>query len=692
MKYFYLIIILCSQLTLLGQKKLNEAIKKIEQSESNLDVAESLLTLTKENYKEFPDTVLYFIDKYYAKVDENSFEYAKIKSFWSSIYFRSRDYDRFLEMSKAVVQLTKDKPEPFIQLYYYSIINIGLAHKKKGEVEEAEKKYLEVIEKTSERYDSIAAKGMSNMASLKAMEGDFIETEKWARSAAKIFRKYGSDNRLLSVLNNLAIALNEQGHFNDAKEIYLSIIKLAEKLEHHHAKAIFTHNLGTSYRELNNFDSAVYYYNLSYELKKEHHPNGIPLLLNDYANLYRSLLQLNKAIELYKEAVVLNTNLNEGAVIYNYYNIAQCYLDLNELALAHKYTEKMLEKAISLGYKQNEGQGNMLSAKIYLKEGNLKKAKEKATKAKNMMVFGNAAAMDFTLITALGTIENEVGNHKAALQSFRSIQGNRITDFNQNIVLNLGLSESFYGLGNFDSGKYYTNVALALKDSVFLNFNTKNVEEAKAKFETDLAEVKKEVAIQKVEKQRNIKLFFISLFVLSVLFIFLLVSRHKKFIKEKEAKRKVEKEKILKQVEHSKEVLVNQSNLIKDKNRIINELKDFLGKYTSEVMGKDAGEMANTILENKILTKEDWINFKTYFSTLFPGYVQNVLTKFPSITESEERYLYLRKLEFNNKDMADMLGVLPRSINKTKSRFLIKYNLKDEIALDLKLQFNDEEE
>lgn len=677
---------------LLAQNSLDEDIALLENSKGEKAVSNALLHLAELHYNNTPDTVLYFVQKFENKVPKNWIQFARIKSFESSAYYNKRDYESFKRLNEEVLRLSKGKGKEFEPLYYLSLLNIGLANYKNKQFEEAEKIYLEVIAATETKFDSIAAKGMSHMARTKLDFGLFEESELWSRKAIPILEKSNNERKLLSVLNNLAASLNEQGNLEEAKKIYLKILGVAERIEYHKAIAVFTHNLGTCYKELNDYDSAVYYYEISYDLKKKYHPGGIPSLLNDYANLYRGLKQFEKAIKLYKEAFESNLKNNLGGAFYNCKNIVVTYLDMQEFASAHDYSKKMNDLATEMGNPHFIGMSHLTNAQIYKNEGKFALAKKEANKAKENIIQGNIKGLDNTLLNVLGDVQLGLGEYREALNTFRLLQQNELVDYNQKVSLYQGMSGAFYGLNQQDSGAVYNQFAMDYKDSIFFHFNTKNVEEAKAKFDTDLAEAREEVAIQKAKRESQFKVFFLCLFGLSVFSLFFIVNRQKKLTKLKEAKREVEKEKILKQIEHSKEVLLNQSNLIKDKNRIINELKEFLNKFSDQKISKEMGAEATTILEGKILTKEDWVNFKVYFSTLFPNYVQHVKENFEGITEAEERYLYLRRLDLDKNEIADMLGVLPRSINKTRSRLLNKFGLENDEALNKKLEINESKE
>ena len=83
-----------------------------------------------------------------------------------------------------------------------------------------------------------------------------------------------------------------------------------------------------------------------------------------------------------------------------------------------------------------------------------------------------------------------------------------------------------------------------------------------------------------------------------------------------------------------------------------------------------------------ILTEDDWKRFKTLFDDVYPGFLVRLKEKFNDLTPSELRLLALTKLRIEPKDMADMLGISPESIKKTRYRLRKKIDLPEEGTLE----------
>jgi DNA-binding NarL/FixJ family response regulator len=126
-------------------------------------------------------------------------------------------------------------------------------------------------------------------------------------------------------------------------------------------------------------------------------------------------------------------------------------------------------------------------------------------------------------------------------------------------------------------------------------------------------------------------------------------------------------------IDHSREILANQSSLILDKNRIIEELKNNLELFFADVTA--GGNGVQNFLESRILTNEDWDKFKVSFKVVYPNFMENCENLYDGLTSSELRLLCMYKLGMTKNEIAEMLAVLPSSVKRSVNRFYQKYDL-----------------
>src|SRR5690606_14582080 len=82
------------------------------------------------------------------------------------------------------------------------------------------------------------------------------------------------------------------------------------------------------------------------------------------------------------------------------------------------------------------------------------------------------------------------------------------------------------------------------------------------------------------------------------------------------------------------------------------------------------------LLNQKILTDEDWEKFKTKFSAIYPEFLAKFKLMKTSFTEAEIRLMVLLRLKLSGKEMAATLGISPQSVRVTKMR--LKKKLQEE--------------
>ncbi|WP_298516763.1 hypothetical protein [uncultured Kordia sp.] len=82
------------------------------------------------------------------------------------------------------------------------------------------------------------------------------------------------------------------------------------------------------------------------------------------------------------------------------------------------------------------------------------------------------------------------------------------------------------------------------------------------------------------------------------------------------------------------------------------------------------------IIKLKILIDDDWIRFRDKFELLYPNFLNTLTASEYHFTKSEKRFLMLKKLNLETKEIANMVGVSNDSVLKTQ------YRLRKKLAID----------
>ena len=80
------------------------------------------------------------------------------------------------------------------------------------------------------------------------------------------------------------------------------------------------------------------------------------------------------------------------------------------------------------------------------------------------------------------------------------------------------------------------------------------------------------------------------------------------------------------------------------------------------------------IIENN----NEWEQLKLHFDAVFNGFYDKLLTKFPTLTETELRHCMFIKLHMQTKEVARILNVDPRSVQTARYRIKKKLNLTED--------------
>jgi DNA-binding CsgD family transcriptional regulator len=128
---------------------------------------------------------------------------------------------------------------------------------------------------------------------------------------------------------------------------------------------------------------------------------------------------------------------------------------------------------------------------------------------------------------------------------------------------------------------------------------------------------------------------------------------------------------------------VNFTEHVIAKNKFINELEARLEelKATQAAVGENS-ESLSQLYQFKILTEDDWRQFKIHFDKVHPGFITMLRDRYPDLAPAEERQFLLIKLNISNKECADMLGISLPGVKKNRYRLKKRFGLSEQDDLD----------
>ncbi len=241
-------------------------------------------------------------------------------------------------------------------------------------------------------------------------------------------------------------------------------------------------------------------------------------------------------------------------------------------------------------------------------------------------------------------------------------------------------TQVFAALGNADSTQNYMNRYMILHDSLEMEAYNSRAEVVNMRMENQ-SNVYTIMTLHKEKKKiALIRNFIIVLILLLIIVGFLLFNRQKLKFKihqhaALESQRKAEAD-----AAESIQRLNDFTQNLVAKTSLIEKLKhQLLHKETNA----DQIQRISELTQHTILTEEDWEKFKALFEKVYPGFFHALRIKSVDITGAELRMAALCKLQVPSKEAANLLGISPNSVNKTRQRLRHRLGLDTEVNLEL---------
>ena len=226
---------------------------------------------------------------------------------------------------------------------------------------------------------------------------------------------------------------------------------------------------------------------------------------------------------------------------------------------------------------------------------------------------------------------------------------------------------------------------LSLKDSLSEVARREAVTELEVKYETDRKE--KEIMLLQQEKTiitnrwLTLALGLFLAIIIGILFIDNQKRKHrheKKLLVAEDELQKAELKIMSDLLEYNRKKLsLYTENLLK-KNELVGTLEDRLKESVeaSVSVPEEGKKLIQDFSSVRILTEEDWDEFKGLFDSVHKGLLKRLLETYSDLTLADQRLFLLMKLGLSTQQIANILGVSPDSVKKGR------YRLKKKIAAD----------
>lgn len=231
----------------------------------------------------------------------------------------------------------------------------------------------------------------------------------------------------------------------------------------------------------------------------------------------------------------------------------------------------------------------------------------------------------------------------------------------------------------WDSAYYYTNLYHIYNDSI-LGVN-KKLEINKIEARAAISQIEQEKKEAELQRKITLAILF-GVCCLSAAIISVIYFRNRKIKIQKQLK-EAENEKLEAEIDFKNRELASNTLLLTEKNRVLEDLSQQLKEleFQGSIPSKEEKQLRKKI-ENHLSAANEWEYFKLHFENVHPEFFTKLKEQFPSLSENDLRLCAYIRIGMENKQIAQMLSVLPNSVKTSRYRLRKKLSLTKKVSLE----------
>jgi tetratricopeptide (TPR) repeat protein len=480
------------------------------------------------------------------------------------------------------------------------------------------------------------------------IERDFKQAEKHLREALALANKTTQQvkkEQLANLYGQLGVVYKRKGDYPLALNHYLKSETLFHQLQDSSNIANICHNIAMLHRDQRNYPKAIALFKKTIQIKEAIKDEvGTGIAYNMMGVIYRKTKRLDSALICYQKAKnifiqknsesnIYRTNSNLAA-LYHYQKKYNASIDLHLDNLVY-YTK--INRRSSLFSTNHNMAKTYLMLRDYdgaLKHTNLalKIAMEDGLKDKVSRAYLRRSY-----------INGEAKKYKQAYEDYKLYKRYSDSIYNKENVKKIQALELNY---KFNQEKL-----------------TDSLEFAREKRELDI------IAQSETSKKQLYLILFLITLIGGVIITYLIRRLYKN--REQIA---------LKELEENKKELNTFTKRLLEKRKEHEILSIELKQLKTEV-GEQSIDKLQDLIASKILTKQDWLDFKQKFNAVHPTFFLDISKDDYKFTTSEERLIALEKLGLKSNEIANMLGISFDSVVMNRYRLRKKLNAPKDISI-----------
>lgn len=363
----------------------------------------------------------------------------------------------------------------------------------------------------------------------------------------------------------------------------------------------------------------------------------------------------------------------------------------NDVRRAEELSLEAYEMSRITGSLKLQSQSLFQLAKAYSISGNWNQALRQYSTALQMVTQSGELLLVPTLLNEIGSCYFRLGDLKNASEYGHSarVKSGSMGQVQQQIAAMKLLAKISEVDNDYEAAFNFLTFAEQLKDSLITVERLNTSEALELRFKTSRAE-QELVLLQQEQTIITNRWITLALGMFLAIIIGILVYDNQKrkhrqqteLLKAEDELRKAEIKIMTEVLEKNQQKLSDYTDNLLKKTELVEKLEYQVKSTVSESGDKaEASKILDNISNVRILTDEDWEEFKLLFDGVHQGLLNRLLKKHHNLTLAEQRLFLLMKLAMSTKQIANILGVSPDSIKKGRYRLKKKLRLTESKTL-----------
>ena len=642
---------------------------------------------------------------------------------------RLREYpaaQQYLKESERIFQQKKEA-QGLAKVYFYW----GSYYMEQGKYKEAIKQYEQALQwnknelkaglNATQKQLNIETKAdiWNDWGYVYDMQGDFPKAIEYYKKAFTVYLQLHNNQKIAAGYINLGQLLEVTGKIGEALEYIQKGLKMAKIIKNLRYQSILMNAQARIYENQGEYAEALDMYKANLALNKQlKDETGRALTLLNMGNVFCRTKRYKAASSHYQKTLAIaQKNKDQRTMTFARDNLAEVLLKQKHYDKALKIYQEGVAYYQQTGDIKSEAMSRANIGGIFEKKGDLQSAYDNLAesyrtfvKIKDQYNVANVANVLSDVLRKLGKYKQAQSHLKVGQKAAQQVKAKSLLmeNYRQQFALDSVLKNYEAAIKNYQRYTQLNNEINDLKKAKYLDFL--RVKLGLATKEQEAQKNAKEAMMANQKARHNqwmVYLLASSIFLVVVLVAIafrwqrslrrktrLLNEAQRQLLKEKIERKNVEEQILQEQLQMGQKEneklhdamairnheLTKQALYLIQKKQLLDTLESELCTIIKQSDSSTKKQLKQLVqmIHNDLDETEEWKNFKQTFEIAHPYFYQKLQNKHPELTLYELKLCALLKLNFNIKELANILNITPESVARARSRLRKKLGLTDE--------------